>query len=176
MSLRRDASSVPSAEERRAARLLELGRTPPRRAVDLLLEDLAAHGAGRLEELLRAGPAGAFPPRDLALSGASLAALVGIKERCKSMPERDLRGRLQSMAGYFTSIAAALVQHRTRITRRSLEKLEPILLDLAAATQSPWSELFTAAGSLAGGPDCPGAGAFDRARREPGPCSGPEID
>jgi hypothetical protein len=145
-------SCSPSADERRAVRLLGLARLPPRRAVDLLLEDLAARGPGRLEELLASGPVAALgrPFEALAGGGPSLAELAESKERCKAAEEHDLHERLGRMAGYFTVIAAALVHHRTRITTRPARDLEPILLDLAAAIEGRWSELFARASSLAG--------------------------
>lgn len=147
MNARGDLSPSPSPDERRAARLLELGRTTPRRPVDLLLEDLAAHGPGRLGELLASGPAAVLGPPLEALAGgrATLAQLAELKERCKAAPERDLRKRLERLAGYFTAIAAAMAHHRKRITNRPGEDLEPVLLDLAATTESPWSELFARA-------------------------------
>lgn len=147
MSAARSSSPSPSREERRAARLLKLGRDEQRRAVDALLDDLAAHAPARLEELLASGPAGTLGPplETFVAGGAGLAALADAKDRCKVAPERDLRERLERLAGYFTAIAAALAHHRTRICSRSSEELEPILLDLAAATPSPWSELFSRA-------------------------------
>ena len=152
MSARRDRSSSPSPDERRAAKLLELGRIPPRRPVDLLLEDLATHGPGRLEELLDSGPTRRLlgrPLQALAGGGASLAELAEAKNRCKATPQRGMRERLEHLAGYFTAVAAALVHHRTRITTRTREDLEPVLLDLPASTVSPWSELFGRASSVA---------------------------
>ena len=150
---RGDASLLPSPDERRAAKLLELGRTPPRRPLDLLLEDLAAHGPDRFGALLASGPAGAqgLAPETLAAGRATLAELVELKRRCKAASGGDLRKHLERLAGYFTAVAAALVHHRMRITGRSGEELEPVLLDLAAATEGHWSELFARANVEIGG-------------------------
>jgi hypothetical protein len=155
MSACGDISPIRSQDERRAARLLELGRTTPRRPVDLLLEDLAAHGPGRLVELLDSGPAAVLGPPLEALAGgrATLPQLVALKERCKAAADRDLRRRLERLGGYFTAVAAALVHHRARITSRSAEELEPVLLDLAAATEGPWEDLFARGSSVARQPD-----------------------
>ena len=130
----------------RTARLLELGRTPPRRAVDLLIEDLHDHqGSNHLEELLTTSPLRSMGPlRECLIEGsADLEALIQAKEQCKQPPEGPgLRTSLERQACYFTTIAAALVHHHRRICSRPMEELTPILLDLAGAAPQPWSDLF----------------------------------
>lgn len=130
----------------RTARLLELGRTPPRRAVDLLIEDLHHHpDSHHLEDLLTTGPLQSLGPlRECLIGGsADLDALILAKERCKQPPPGPgLRNSLERQAGYFTTIAAALVHHQQRICSRPMEELTPILLDLASAAPQPWSDLY----------------------------------
>jgi len=130
----------------RTARLLELGRTPPRRAVDLLIEDLHDHqDSNHLEDLLATSPLRALGPlREALIQGsADLEALILAKEQCKRPATgAGLRGSLERQAGYFTTIAAALVHHDRLICGKSMEELAPILLDLASAAPQPWSDLF----------------------------------
>lgn len=146
MSVDKIQTGNDEASGARTARLLELGRTPPRRAVDLLIEDLRDHpGSNHLEELLTASPLRSLGPlqETLIQGSADLDALIRAKEQCKRPPPNpDLRTSLERQAGYFTTIAAALVHYQQRICSKSMEELTPILLDLASAAPEPWSELY----------------------------------
>ena len=141
MSSRSEPIAVDEAE---AARLLEVCRARKRRAVDLLIEHLEDRRSGGLEDLLASGPAGSLGSwrEGLLSGGASVEELTKVKELCKHDPGGGVRGQLERLAGYFTAVAAGLCHHGQRICSRPMSDLNPILIDLAAVTSGPWSELF----------------------------------
>lgn len=138
-----------------ASRMLELGLSSPRRPVDDLIDRLSLPGAGDwLAQTLAQGPAGAFgdPASYLAEGKATLDQLLAVKQSSKSLLNTvdDPATRLAALAGYFFAIAAALVQHKSNISSRSLSELEPVLLDLASVTAEPWTSLLAGASAVEG--------------------------
>jgi hypothetical protein len=97
--------------------------------------------------MLETGPTGGLgaPPRDSLCHGrASLEQLRAMKRECKRhlKRSRDPEVRLGALAGYFATVAAALVHYGQLICNRSRGELEPILLELSEVTPRAWSVLF----------------------------------
>lgn len=132
------------------ARLLALGRERDLRPVAGLVDRLG-HTDGATwfaQSVLDAIVAPWGRPDELA-AGAStpLERLRDLKDRGHALIERSdtFEDRLAGVAAYFLAVAAALVQHGERITRRDRARLDPMLLDLAAAMPEPWSGLLSQA-------------------------------
>lgn len=148
-----DNRSYDDITQARASTLLRLGLPGPRRAADDLVDQLELPDSSRwLESVLRRPPFDDLPDAGTALlrGPTPQPALIAIKDRAKDIvkkpPTRELY--LSALAAYYASIAAALVQHRTFITRQSREELESVLQELASVAPKPWNELFTNAASL----------------------------
>lgn len=125
-----------------AARLLELGRRPTKRGLDLLLEELE-HGPDRYEALLFRGPLGPIRSLQLLSGELTLDELVACKELCqREIAHRDLDRHRAASATYFGCVAAGLVHHGEKLTRQSTVRVQEALEDLCIATEGPWLKLF----------------------------------
>jgi hypothetical protein len=138
-----------SAEDRRTARMLALGRKPPLRTVDVLLEELENTAPERFQELIEIGPTRNLDiaPEAILNGHASVAQLQLLKVMCKRVVLRaDFEQLLACTATYFTVLAAALVHHRTMLSDREAPDLKQAWMDLTEATPLAWSEMFWQAG------------------------------
>lgn len=140
--------------QERASSLLRMGLHGPRKAADDLADELEqCDGTRWLETQFRRSPFVELPHAGKAiLSGeAGLEALTALKERSKQIVKKPAtrEAYLAGLAGYYLSIASALVHHHARITRQSKEELSQVLQDLAAVTPQPWSDLLLSAAKLA---------------------------
>ncbi len=135
--------------KKQTARLIELAMTKSNPMVEELRRRIEAEdGHQWFLSVLNSGPTAFLGSPDLLATGQiSLSQLKQIKELSKSLvgQRRDPQARLAGAIGYFLSIAAALTHHHTRICSRPRTELDPVLLDLASVTQSPWSELLSRA-------------------------------
>mgnify|MGYP001252750101 CR=1 FL=1 len=133
--------------EERASTLLRMGLHGPRNAADDLVDELEqCDGARWLESQFRRAPFAELPRVSAALLNgeAGVDAMKALKERAKEIVKKPAsrEAYLAGLAAYYLAIAAALVHHRTRITRQSAHELEHVLQELAAVTPLPWSELL----------------------------------
>jgi hypothetical protein len=136
-----------------------MGFAAPSRPVDELLARLEAHdGASWLASTMsNAAEAVGItaPPNAIDKVFCSASATAEQLEAVKDYGKRTLKGalnaeeRCQGLAAYFVSIAAALTHHNTLIGAKRADgdrgprsELHNALLDLAAATELPWTALL----------------------------------
>lgn len=139
-------SKFPVGDAETASRMLRMGIEGPPRPIDPLLDRLSKDdGAAWLDAAMAKESLSALA----ALVGsrdceASLEELIAIKDAGKAIAAKasSREASLQSMVGYFFSIAAALALHRENISSRTHEDLRPILIDLASVAPPAWSQLF----------------------------------
>jgi hypothetical protein len=144
-----EGSRSPALPLETATRLLRLGLSEPRRPVDDLIDRLgAADGATWLEGALERVLGDLGSAREQLVEGrATIAQLASVKEHSQTLlragPDAD--SRLAGIAGYFLALAAALRHHGHALSSRGRDELDAVLLDLATAAPSPFSELLSGA-------------------------------
>lgn len=132
------------------SRLLQLGITGPRRPVDALVERLsAADGAAYFKQMLARAPIKNLGDPEVALvhGRCDEVALDRLKEASKRLLQDAINDtdRLAGLAGYFFSVAAALVHQDRNITSRSTQELHEVLLELASVSPGTWARFLGAA-------------------------------
>jgi hypothetical protein len=132
------------------SRLLQLGITGPRRPVDALVERLsAADGAAYFKQMLARAPIKNLGDPEVALvhGRCDEVALDRLKEASKRLLQDAINDtdRLAGLAGYFFSVAAALVHQDRNITSRSTQELHEVLLELASVSPGAWARFLGAA-------------------------------
>lgn len=139
-------SKFPVGDAETASRMLRMGIAGPPRPIDPLIDRLSRDdGAAWLDAALATESMSALA---LAVSepdpGVPLDDLIAIKNAGKEIAAKasSREASLQSMVGYFFSIAGALATHGENISSRTYEDLRPILIDLAAVAPPAWSLLF----------------------------------
>ncbi|HVR74254.1 MAG TPA: hypothetical protein VMT52_07980 [Planctomycetota bacterium] len=133
----------------RLSRLLRLGLSGEREPVDELISRLdAPDGRAWLEAVVDRGPLALEPSRplaDLLAEGkAPLEVMLLLKKRANALlgrlePKEDF---LCGIAGYFFTVAAALVHHGTMISSQDEERLEAVFRKLSHSVPEPWKSLL----------------------------------
>ena len=135
-------------EEKGLTRLLHLGFQKARRPLDELLDERPDQEAW-FRSLIEESPVARLgPPEDkLARGQATLVELRSVYKESKLLlrKAKTKEDRQTALLGYLLAIAAGLAHHRTLITTRAREEIDPLLLDLTGAAPKPWAELLTAA-------------------------------
>ncbi len=134
----------------KSTRLLRLGLGGSGRPVDeLALRLEAADGHRWFGELLERDAVLRQLSAQIVSGNVDLGELNSLKEAAKTKlaAANDQDARLEGVAAYFLSLAAALVHCGTLISSHSAPDLAAVFVDLAAVTPSPWDEQLTRAAS-----------------------------
>ncbi len=131
-------------------KLLQLGLAGPRRPVDALIDRLnASDGATWFSVALGRHPIKQIgdPVLTLVHGRADMTALERLKDASKRLLQDAIseNDRLTGLAGYFLAVAAGVEHHARNISSRPPTELHGVLLDLAAVSPAPWSDLLAGA-------------------------------
>jgi hypothetical protein len=136
------------------ARLLAQAARRSGRSVERLIQRLELDdGPTWLRDALKHGRWGESTDVHERLSSgtASLDELRAVKDASKALYERvEADAHLAGVAGYFFSLAAAIVQYGTCIGSYDRAELRETFLDLASVSPPPWSDLCERAASFGG--------------------------
>ncbi len=127
-----------------ATKMFRLDTLGQRRGVDDVIDRLRQPDGWQWWGTLMAD----FPPAEGAdPTRAALPHLTRAKEAHKAAMAKLSPGpeRTSETGLYYACIAGALAHHNKRITNQKPEALREALLDLAASTPAPWSELMKTA-------------------------------
>ncbi|MBX3409411.1 MAG: hypothetical protein KF859_05945 [Phycisphaeraceae bacterium] len=131
--------------------LLRLGLHGPLHAADHLIERLDSPAADRwIAGIIRRPPFDqlADPVASLTQHDAPLADIIILKTRGKEIVKGSpgvLETYEAGLAAYYFGLAAALAHHHTLLTRTPVPEIHALMIELAAVSPKPWSDLFTEA-------------------------------
>jgi hypothetical protein len=143
------ASPYDDLTESQSDNLLRLGLHGPLHAADHLIERLESPTADRwVASIIRRPPFDqlADPVASLTQPGAPLADIIILKSRGKEIVKSSpgvLETYEAGLAAYYFGLAAALAHYRTLLTRTPVPEIHALMIELAAVSPKPWSELFT---------------------------------